>query len=420
MKRKSNSIIYLIIICIVTFCLITINLFIYLQDINKLYEDNHILVDNTHINYPYFADEKDLYITEFLDLIDTTKVDYIKYLVNYLGDYTNIIFRLYQNDVIVDYYSITVNKTNKISEITDIITNEEKFLNKIKLFIDNNKLNLTFEEYQFAKKSYLFKDNEVEIYVSNYNEEKTISLITINYWELKDDLKIPFRLDKRYDFMSPEFTEDEHVIPIITDEDISNKKLVAFTFDDGPTSYTLELLDTLDQFNANATFFLVGYNVKIRNSIVLEIYNRGFELGNHTTDHSRLTRFNCEKANEKINQNQELVKNITNDTMKLFRPPYGAINDKLQECIDYPIILWSVDSRDWETRNTESIVTEVLANIKENDIVLFHDLYQTTIDAVKILLPILYADDYKVVSVSELFEAKSIDLENNQIYRKAS
>ncbi|MDD2505273.1 MAG: polysaccharide deacetylase family protein [Bacilli bacterium] len=419
MKNKKSSIIYLILISIITFVLIIFNLFSYIKNLNKLYDDNFLEKNNSVLNYPYFNDEKDIFITEYLNIIDLSKVDRTNYLVNYLGEYTNVIFRLYKEDIIVDYYSIIFDKNNIPVEICDILKSEEEYKKKIANIINHNQIKLSIKEFEYAKKSYLFKDTELEVYITNYNKNKTITVLTINYHELKDNLIIPFKLDKKYKGIIGS-DKEEHITPIISEIDVENQKLVAFTFDDGPSKYTSELLDILDEFNANATFFLVGYNVKIRNSIVLDMYNRGFEIGNHTIDHSRLTKFNCEKANQKITQNEKLVESIINYKMNLVRPPYGAINKKLRECLDYSMILWSVDSRDWESRNTEKIVTEVLSNIKENDIVLFHDLYPTTIDAIKVLLPILYADGFKVVSVSELFAAKKIPLESYKIYSKAS
>ena len=326
-------------------------------------------------------------------------------------------FKSYNDNVIIDYYSLIFDKKNKIASINDLVTNEQLLLDKVNLYMATNKLNFDYKAYEYAKKSYLFKENELEIYVSNYNEN-SVTLIALNYWELKDNLSFPCKLDEKYVLMTP--INDREEIPTTKPPENENKKLIAFTFDDGPSKYTLELLNILDEFNAKATFFLVGYNIKIRNEIVQEMFNRGVEIGNHTIDHSRLTAFNCEKANSKINQNNELFINLTSNEMKLLRPPYGSINKKLRECINHPIILWSVDSRDWESRNTEAIVYEVLSHVKDGDIVLFHDLYPTTIDAIKFLLPILYADGFKVVTVSELFAAKNMPLENNQIYRKAS
>ncbi len=421
MKKRNSFIVYLIFIAVIVFCLLTINLFLYFKDLNKLYEDRYRRIDNTYLSYPYFENDKDIHIEKYLKNVDTSKTDQVKYIVNYLGDYINIVFKLYKEELLIDYDSIIFDSNNNTVEINNLIDDENLLKDKVELSIETYKLSMTMNDYEYGKKSYLFKDNELEIYLSNYDEENTISLITINYWEIKDSLKFPYKLDKKYKLMDLIEREDEELVaPIIPNDNIEDKKLIAFTFDDGPSNLTLELLDVLDEFNANSTFFLVGYNVKIRNSVVLDMYNRGFELANHTIDHSRLTKFDCSKANDKINQNEELYNNITNSTMPLLRPPYGSINDKLVECILNPIILWSVDSRDWESRNTEKIVATVLSDIKEGDIVLFHDLYPTTIEAIKVLLPILYADGYKVVSVSELFAANNIQLENHKIYRKAS
>ncbi len=418
MKKRSSTIIYLYIIAIVTFCLICINLFLFFnKGLTKLYKEKYLRVENSILYYPYFSDEKDNYIAEYLNIINPSKVKKLKYTVNYIGEFTNILFKSYNDNVIIDYYSLIFDKKNKIASINDLVTNEQLLLDKVNLYMATNKLNFDYKAYEYAKKSYLFKENELEIYVSNYNEN-SVTLIALNYWELKDNLSFPCKLDEKYVLMTP--INDREEIPTTKPPENENKKLIAFTFDDGPSKYTLELLNILDEFNAKATFFLVGYNIKIRNEIVQEMFNRGVEIGNHTIDHSRLTAFNCEKANSKINQNNELFINLTSNEMKLLRPPYGSINKKLRECINHPIILWSVDSRDWESRNTEAIVYEVLSHVKDGDIVLFHDLYPTTIDAIKFLLPILYADGFKVVTVSELFAAKNMPLENNQIYRKAS
>ena len=160
-----------------------------------------------------------------------------------------------------------------------------------------------------------------------------------------------------------------------------------------------------------------SYNIKSKNDVVLELFNRGHELGNHTLDHTRLTKFNCEKLDIYLNENEVLVENIINEKIKLLRPPYGLVNDKIINCINYPLILWNIDSRDWESRNVNSIMEVVLKNPQDGDIVLFHDLYETTYESIKKLLPILYNNGFQVVSVSELMEAKGIELQNGERYR---
>ena len=205
----------------------------------------------------------------------------------------------------------------------------------------------------------------------------------------------------------------EKVPPVIYD------KVVAFTFDDGPSKYTLEIMDILDKYNSKATFFEVGYMIKNNADIVKEVINRGFEVGNHTTDHSNLRKLSYEKIKTKINDNNSLFYEITGKNMTYLRPPYGNLNENVKKIVDVPIIKWSVDSRDWESRNRDKIVALVKSTIKDGDIVLFHDLYSTTKDAIEVLVPDLINEGYKIVSVSELFNLKGIALEPQKVYNKA-
>lgn len=413
---KNKKTIHFLLIITIIFSTLVINLLLHFNNMKSSYIDKTIKNDKYEYNYPYFRDNKDLYIKKYLNVIDKDKVDNIKYIVNYLSDeYTSVLFKLYKNDTIVNYKSMIFNKY-KLTNIDSVITNKEEFYNKLLDYVEINNLKISKDNIVNGNKSYLFKDKELDIFLTDYDNKNTITLLTINYKEITNYLNFPHNIDPNYDKI--ENNNEEITNPIIAPIDKS-KKLVAFTFDDGPTKYSLQIADVLDAFKANSTFFLVGYNIKIHNDIVLDLYNRGFELGNHTIDHSRLTKFDCEKIEEKIEKNNKLAKNITNENIKLFRPPYGAICEEIKPCMKYPIIFWSVDSKDWETRNVESIVYEVMSNVKDGDIILFHDLYETTVESIKVILPLLYADNFQVVSVSELFKAKDIELKNGETYRKS-
>ena len=154
-------------------------------------------------------------------------------------------------------------------------------------------------------------------------------------------------------------------------------------------------------------------------NMVKEVVERGFEVGNHTTDHSNLNKLKPDKAKSKLTDNNDLFYSITGQTMELIRPPYGLANDKIKAVIDKPIIKWSVDTRDWESRNTEKIVELTKAQTKDGDIILFHDLYKTTLEAVKILVPYFHEQGYNIVTVSELYKQKGITLEPQKVYYKA-
>jgi len=332
-----------------------------------------------------------------------------------MDEYVNIVFRMFKNELIVDYYSMLFKKEELIN--IDDLLDIKQLEAKIALFIENNRHVISFKEYLEANKSYLFKDFELEIYLTNFNDQGNISLVNINYNEIKDHLKVPFKLSSNFNPLKGGSTTTTTTKP---PEPEIPPKLISFTFDDGPSIYTLEILDIMDEYKAKGTFFVIGYNVKRYNTILIETHDRGHEVGNHTTDHSRLNKINKNNIPSKIIPLQEMVYNLTLEPIKVMRPPYGAYNDNVARIIDMPLILWSIDTRDWEKRDVENIVSIVMGNIKEGDIVLFHDLYPTTVQAVSALLPLLYEQNFKIVSVSELFKQKDIELVNGQVYRKAS
>ena len=103
----------------------------------------------------------------------------------------------------------------------------------------------------------------------------------------------------------------------------------------------------------------------------------------------------------------------------LLRPPYGEHNELVDKTVKVPMIAWSVDSEDWKSRNKDSIVKEVLDHVQDGSIVLMHDLYSTTADAVEYLVPELIKQGYELVTVSELFERKGIEIEAGKLYRNA-
>ncbi len=419
MSRSTKSIIYFLSIVISLFCLVTINLYLHVSSLKLDYENKELVLMGTELNYPYYNDDKDIFIQSFINEIDIDVISRVDYLINKFDEYTNILFRLYDNDYIVDYGNLIFNEDNNLIE-PDFLIENDALVDKMKLYSYHQGLDLTDSNISVAKKSYYFNESDLDIYLTKYDYLDSITKITLNYKELNGNITFSFKEDKTYKLME-EIEEDELVpfVPIIPPvEKENNKKKVAFTFDDGPTSYTLEIMDALDEFDAGATFFLVGYNVKRNPGILSEIHKRGYEIANHTIDHSRLTTFTCEKSRAKLQENSDLIFSIIGERPKLFRPPYGAIDDRILECIDEPVIMWSVDPRDWESRNTEEVVFHILENLKDGDVVLFHDLYPSTVDAIKILLPILYDDDFELVTVSELFESKNIPLESHNIYRR--
>ncbi len=414
MTKRDKTAIYILLVFIISFLLTLFSLATHINKIDDIYETKKKTEENVVYHYPYFSDHKDIYIKNYINSLDTEYADNISYVVSFLDDFVVIFFKLYKEDMIVDYKNM-IFYNDEIVDVYNIITDREKLEKKILEVSNTKKFNLTEKEINKAVKSFLFKDYEVDIYLSNYNNKGSISLVTIKYIDISDYLNIYHKTDK-----------SEEVETVITEEVTTTKKeydknkpAIAFTFDDGPSFYTLQVADVLEAYGANATFFMVGTNIKNHNNVVHELHDRGFELGNHTTDHSQLTRYSCESIKTKVHGVNDLIKGIVNEDINLIRPPYGSVNEKVKSCIDMSFILWDVDSRDWESRNKNKIYGEVMPNIKDGSIVLFHDLYESTLESVKEIIPLLIEGGYQIVSVSELFELKEYKLENNTVYRSA-
>ena len=186
----------------------------------------------------------------------------------------------------------------------------------------------------------------------------------------------------------------------------TNFKTVALTFDDGPSIYTKKIIDLLDKYNYNATFFLVGNKIeKFKEDVKYITINN--EIGNHTYNHIWSTKYKNTKVLEEIKKTNDIIYDVTKIKCKYFRPSYEAINKNLRSLIKEEIVMWSLDSRDWKYRNRNSISKIVLNNIKDGDIILMHELNESY-ESLKIILPELKKQHYQVVTVSTLNEIRKI------------
>ena len=185
-----------------------------------------------------------------------------------------------------------------------------------------------------------------------------------------------------------------------------NKKMVALTYDDGPSIYTPRILKTLKENNSVATFFVVGNRVPMYSDTVKKAYGMGCEIGNHTYEHKILTRADAAGIRNQVSRTNVSVKKITGTAPIVMRPPGGAVNNMVKSQTGMPMILWSIDTLDWRTRNAASTKTAVLDHVKDGDIVLMHDLYEATANASTTIIPTLVERGYQLVTVSELAECR--------------
>lgn len=186
------------------------------------------------------------------------------------------------------------------------------------------------------------------------------------------------------------------------------KKYVALTFDDGPSSsVTPRVLKYLDQYNAVATFYMLGNQVKANPRIARDVANRGHEIASHSVSHADLTRLGPNGVDKEFANGKSIIKKTTGVTPRTFRPPYGAINQNVKnkaKKYNQPLILWSVDSLDWKYRSKSAVHSRVMNNVHPGAIVLLHDIHSTTADSLPSILKDLKNQGYEFVTVSELLK----------------
>ncbi len=196
-----------------------------------------------------------------------------------------------------------------------------------------------------------------------------------------------------------------------------DKKLVALTFDDGPNSKTTKkLLTELKKRQAKASFFMLGEKVASEPDLVRNIYNEGHSIGSHTYSHKNLNTLTDQEIKDEINKTNELIKSITGSEVKYLRPPYGLFKEETLATSNMTFILWNVDTEDWKYKNSKRLTQYLIDHIDDGDIILLHDIYESTITGVLDAIDILKPLNYEFVSIDELAQYKNIPLEKNKVY----
>lgn len=183
---------------------------------------------------------------------------------------------------------------------------------------------------------------------------------------------------------------------------------IALTFDDGPGAQTARLLDALRARGAHATFFVLGSQVERWADVVKRMIDEGHEVGDHTYDHADLTRLSAKEIRDEVRRAAEAIHAASGRQPSLMRPPYGATRDDIGADIGLPEILWTVDTRDWADRDSEIVRQRALAGAGSGRIILMHDLYPSTVDAVPAIVDGLTARGYALVTVTQLFAGRSL------------
>lgn len=289
----------------------------------------------------------------------------------------------------------SIDSTKKLMEDKDIVNSLK---NDIKNYIN-----------------FMVDDKGVELVLPQISKEESVFIAM-------DDIEMYMKVDPK-DFTELSKEEiDEKIANAERGHKIRpgldpNKPMVALTYDDGPSANaTAAILDKLREHNSAATFFVLGQNASIHKDLIKRMADEGHEIGNHSYSHKQLTKLSVEGLNKEVNDTQKIISDIVGYEPALLRPTYGAINDTVKNHVPMPLMLWSIDTLDWKYRNADRVTSSILNNVKDGDIVLMHDLYDSTKDASLRVIPELVNKGYQLVTLSEMYELKGEELKAGERY----
>lgn len=196
-----------------------------------------------------------------------------------------------------------------------------------------------------------------------------------------------------------------------------DQPMVALTFDDGPNpSVGNRIMDYLSWSGGKATFFVVGDRAASRTEEMRRMVAEGHEVANHTMNHKYLQKLGAEEIQAQINKCNDAIEAACGVRPALMRLPGGNYNSTVLANTHMPMIQWSIDTLDWKTKNSQSIIDAVVGKVKDGDIILMHELYSQTGDAALQIIPALTEQGFQLVTVSEMAAAKGACLQNGKLY----
>lgn len=331
-----------------------------------------------------------------------------------------------ENTVYFDCFNFEGTNYISLRDIAGVLRNTEDsfsidFNNKEQALVINKKQNYTLTGVEFSKSIGRKKSKQTAETVSidcegTMYSVKAYNINNKNYVMLRDICNI-INIDTIWNaeaktielWTNYEYGENFNLTsitilpPVIVDR---NKPMVALTFDDGPSANTERILNTLEKYNGVATFFVTGNCAEKNTATLRRIINEESQIGNHTYDHLRLTTLSADGIKSQVNRIQDIVYNATGVYPTVLRPPYGEYNSFVKSNINLKMFNWNVDTLDWKTRNSQSTYNEVMNTLADGNVILMHDLYSQTADAVDKIVPALVEKGYQLVTIDQLCYAK--------------
>ncbi len=259
-----------------------------------------------------------------------------------------------------------------------------------------------------------FKDEGLELLFPPYQVASWADgeiKITIPYEEINDLLKEEYRNKSK----------EEEVVSIIPEvRDLTkyqDKKLIAFTFDDGPSeTNTNYLLDNLDKYDAKVTFFVLGSRVNSNKETIKRAYLEGNDIGSHTYNHRNLNLLSDVALMDEVKKTNDAIKGVIGKSPTLLRPPYGNLTDHGKELANMNIVLWNIDPLDWKYKDKNRVANEIIEHAHDGAIVLVHDIYKSSVEGALLAMEELQKQGYAFVTINEMAQLRGIKLDTTTSY----
>lgn len=350
-------------------------------------------------------------------------------IVNKIGKQW-LTFELYVQSIITDPFTnedlfhsevktIVIDiKKNKLLNLNDLFKfkskNESEKMNELIGIIStkkNKKQLKPLASKQLSEIEWVLTKNGILLFIENAKSNHQLDRIFIDFENLEQYLTKPYA--EKFTPIKKEITKRSN-----KKGNDNHPKYIALTFDDGPDEkVTPAILNILKKYDIKATFFMLANSANKYPKIAKLVADAGHDIANHSETHINLNTVNRKRIEREILQSQQLIKEITGKKPTLFRPPYGEYNQAVLDIStksNQTIIMWSVDTLDWQHRNKERTYEIIKNNVQPGSIILMHDIHQSTADALPKIIESLQKDGYEFLPVSELI--KEIDSAPNKVY----